>query len=124
MFSRSKFCLFPDTILQYEDEDHDKVILSSDSDLIAAVDHARQIGWKVNVTFLKQKGKPSSLCQGYAYLLRSSFRGYGCTWITLVLAAGREAAVVLQISSTPGMMPGLPRTAPSPLGRLWLRALA
>ncbi|PAN26774.1 hypothetical protein PAHAL_5G037900 [Panicum hallii] len=30
----------------YEDEDHDKVILSSDSDLIAAVDHARQIGWK------------------------------------------------------------------------------
>ncbi|OEL34920.1 CBS domain-containing protein CBSCBSPB5 [Dichanthelium oligosanthes] len=28
------------------DEDHDKVILSSDSDLIAAVDHARQIGWK------------------------------------------------------------------------------
>ncbi|PWZ25317.1 CBS domain-containing protein CBSCBSPB5 [Zea mays] len=30
----------------YEDEDHDKVILLSDSDLIAAVDHARQIGWK------------------------------------------------------------------------------
>ncbi|CAD6235274.1 unnamed protein product [Miscanthus lutarioriparius] len=30
----------------YEDEDHDKVILSSDSDLIAAVNHARQIGWK------------------------------------------------------------------------------
>ncbi|KQK11277.1 CBS domain-containing protein CBSCBSPB1 [Brachypodium distachyon] len=30
----------------YEDEDRDKVILSSDSDLIAAVDHARQIGWK------------------------------------------------------------------------------
>uniref|UniRef100_A0ACD5XG07 Uncharacterized protein n=1 Tax=Avena sativa TaxID=4498 RepID=A0ACD5XG07_AVESA len=30
----------------YEDDDHDKVILSSDADLIAAVDHARQIGWK------------------------------------------------------------------------------
>lgn len=30
----------------YEDEDHDKVILSSDADLIAAVDHSRQIGWK------------------------------------------------------------------------------
>ncbi|XP_062207923.1 CBS domain-containing protein CBSCBSPB1-like [Phragmites australis] len=30
----------------YEDEDHDMVVLSSDSDLIAAVDHARQIGWK------------------------------------------------------------------------------
>ncbi|KAG8078910.1 hypothetical protein GUJ93_ZPchr0007g3249 [Zizania palustris] len=30
----------------YEDDDRDKVILSSDSDLLAAVDHARQIGWK------------------------------------------------------------------------------
>lgn len=30
----------------YEDEDHDKVILASDSDLAAAVDHARLIGWK------------------------------------------------------------------------------
>ncbi|KAG6495456.1 hypothetical protein ZIOFF_043280 [Zingiber officinale] len=30
----------------YEDEDHDKVILASDSDLVAAVDHARQAGWK------------------------------------------------------------------------------
>jgi uncharacterized LabA/DUF88 family protein len=36
---------------QYEDEDHDKVILSSDSDLTAAVDHARQIGWKVILSF-------------------------------------------------------------------------
>ncbi|XP_020261085.1 CBS domain-containing protein CBSCBSPB1-like isoform X1 [Asparagus officinalis] len=30
----------------YEDEDHDKVVLASDSDLAAAVDHARLIGWK------------------------------------------------------------------------------
>ncbi|URE48382.1 PB1 [Musa troglodytarum] len=30
----------------YEDEDHDEVILASDSDLVAAVDHARQSGWK------------------------------------------------------------------------------
>ncbi|KAG6534920.1 hypothetical protein ZIOFF_008828 [Zingiber officinale] len=30
----------------YEDEDHDQVILASDSDLAAAVDHARQAGWK------------------------------------------------------------------------------
>ncbi|KAJ8477653.1 hypothetical protein OPV22_021380 [Ensete ventricosum] len=30
----------------YEDEDHDKVIVASDSDLVAAVDHARQSGWK------------------------------------------------------------------------------
>jgi len=33
--------------LQYEDEDHDKVVLASDSDLKAAVEHARSSGWKV-----------------------------------------------------------------------------
>ncbi|RWW34166.1 hypothetical protein GW17_00001074 [Ensete ventricosum] len=32
---------------KYEDEDHDKVILASDGDLVAAVDHARQAGLKV-----------------------------------------------------------------------------
>ncbi|VFQ61688.1 unnamed protein product [Cuscuta campestris] len=30
----------------YEDEDHDKVVLASDSDLITAVEHARSAGWK------------------------------------------------------------------------------
>ncbi|XP_055830371.1 CBS domain-containing protein CBSCBSPB5-like [Solanum dulcamara] len=30
----------------YEDEDHDKVVLASDVDLTAAVDHARSSGWK------------------------------------------------------------------------------
>lgn len=30
----------------YEDEEHDKVVLASDSDLVAAVDHARQAGLK------------------------------------------------------------------------------
>ncbi|MEB3638849.1 hypothetical protein VFJ35_02550, partial [Enterococcus faecalis] len=30
----------------YEDEDHDKVLLASDSDLQAAIDHAKSIGWK------------------------------------------------------------------------------
>ncbi|KAI3976028.1 hypothetical protein MKX01_016711 [Papaver californicum] len=30
----------------YEDEDHDKVMLASDGDLAAAVDHAKQVGWK------------------------------------------------------------------------------
>ncbi|XP_047338734.1 CBS domain-containing protein CBSCBSPB5-like [Impatiens glandulifera] len=30
----------------YEDEDHDKVVLASDNDLAAAVDHARLAGWK------------------------------------------------------------------------------
>ncbi|KAL7161126.1 hypothetical protein ACSBR2_041728 [Camellia fascicularis] len=31
----------------FEDEDHDNVVLASDSDLAAAVDHARLAGWKV-----------------------------------------------------------------------------
>ncbi|GKE64263.1 CBS domain-containing protein CBSCBSPB1, partial [Tanacetum coccineum] len=30
----------------YEDEDKDKVILATDSDLAAAVEHARSAGWK------------------------------------------------------------------------------
>ncbi|XAR50343.1 hypothetical protein NMG60_11004637 [Bertholletia excelsa] len=33
-------------LILYEDEDHDKVMLASDSDLAAAVEHARQAGWK------------------------------------------------------------------------------
>ncbi|KAL1812371.1 hypothetical protein ACET3Z_022436 [Daucus carota] len=30
----------------YEDEDNDKVVLASDSDLVTAVDHAKSAGWK------------------------------------------------------------------------------
>ncbi|KAG0453668.1 hypothetical protein HPP92_024972 [Vanilla planifolia] len=33
-------------LILYEDEDHDKVVIASDSDLQAAVSHARQLGWK------------------------------------------------------------------------------
>ncbi|PON95763.1 CBS- PB1 domain contining protein [Trema orientale] len=32
--------------IMYEDEDHDKVVLASDNDLTAAVEHATQAGWK------------------------------------------------------------------------------
>lgn len=32
--------------VQYEDEDRDKVVLASDDDLAAAVEHARLAGWK------------------------------------------------------------------------------
>jgi len=35
--------------LQYEDEDRDKVVLASDDDLAAAVDHARLAGWKARM---------------------------------------------------------------------------
>jgi len=33
--------------LKYEDEENDKVVLASDSDLAAAVDHAKTAGLKV-----------------------------------------------------------------------------
>lgn len=33
--------------MQYEDEEHDRVVLASDSDLAAAVDHAKTVGLKV-----------------------------------------------------------------------------
>lgn len=46
MFSL-KFILIGGFIMQYEDEDHDKVVLASDSDLAAAVEHAKLVGWKV-----------------------------------------------------------------------------
>lgn len=36
-----------DTAMQYEDEDRDKVVLASDNDLAAAVEHARIVGWTV-----------------------------------------------------------------------------
>ncbi|CAA2939158.1 CBS domain-containing CBSCBSPB1-like [Olea europaea subsp. europaea] len=42
----------------YEDEDHDKVVLASDSDLQAAVDHAKQTGWKGLRLHLDYSGAP------------------------------------------------------------------
>ncbi|KAF3436902.1 hypothetical protein FNV43_RR19655 [Rhamnella rubrinervis] len=50
----------------YEDEDQDKVVLASDNDLVAAVEHARLAGWKglklhldYSVTREKRKGSSS-----------------------------------------------------------------
>ncbi|KAK4776564.1 hypothetical protein SAY86_005252 [Trapa natans] len=42
----------------YEDEDRDKVMLASDSDLAAAVEHARSAGWKGLRLHLDYSGKP------------------------------------------------------------------
>ncbi|CAL4988104.1 unnamed protein product [Urochloa decumbens] len=48
----------PDRLPQilYEDEDHDMVVLASDDDLAAAVDHARLAGWKGLKLFLDYSG--------------------------------------------------------------------
>ncbi|KAG5617872.1 hypothetical protein H5410_017696 [Solanum commersonii] len=43
----------------YEDEDQDKVILASDSDLTAAVEHAKLSGWKGLRLHLDYSGTPS-----------------------------------------------------------------
>ncbi|KAF5956172.1 hypothetical protein HYC85_009028 [Camellia sinensis] len=40
----------------YEDGDHDNVVLALDSDLVAAVDHARLAGWKVLKLHLDHSG--------------------------------------------------------------------
>ncbi|XP_017236855.1 CBS domain-containing protein CBSCBSPB1 [Daucus carota subsp. sativus] len=42
----------------YEDEDHDHVVLASDSDLVAAVEHARSAGWKGLKLHLDYSGAP------------------------------------------------------------------
>ncbi|KAK4395599.1 CBS domain-containing protein CBSCBSPB4 [Sesamum angolense] len=47
--------------LLYEDEDGDKVVLASDGDLQAAVDHARLAGWKGLKLHLDYSGTPRRL---------------------------------------------------------------
>ncbi|KAL7599350.1 hypothetical protein Lser_V15G21326 [Lactuca serriola] len=47
----------------YEDEDRDKVVLSTDHDLVAAVEHARLAGWKglkLHLEYSDRKGPRSS----------------------------------------------------------------
>lgn len=44
----------------YEDEDKDKVILATDSDLAAAVEHARSAGWKGLKLHLDYSGMPKN----------------------------------------------------------------
>ncbi|XP_039042459.1 CBS domain-containing protein CBSCBSPB1-like [Hibiscus syriacus] len=50
----------------YEDEDHDKVVLTSDSDLAAAVEHAKLVGWK-DLLITRSVGIPNNqiLCPLY-----------------------------------------------------------
>ncbi|XP_052108873.1 CBS domain-containing protein CBSCBSPB1 [Arachis duranensis] len=59
----------------YEDEDHDKVILASDSDLAAAVDHARTTGMKGLRLYLDYSGTGTGTGTGTGK--RSHGRGSG-----------------------------------------------
>ncbi|XP_047332345.1 CBS domain-containing protein CBSCBSPB5-like [Impatiens glandulifera] len=55
----------------YEDEDCDKVVLASDNDLAAAIDHARLVGWKglrlhLDYSGMRGYGRSSSVEFGYS----------------------------------------------------------
>ncbi|VAH83825.1 CBS domain-containing protein CBSCBSPB1-like [Triticum dicoccoides] len=77
----------------YEDDDHDKVILSSDTDLIAAVDHAKQIGWKSLRLHLDYAGvgrrKRGAVSSDFEYAGRDAWASaYGTVAAGAALVAG------------------------------------
>ncbi|KAH1255132.1 CBS domain-containing protein CBSCBSPB5 [Glycine max] len=73
----------------YEDEDHDKVVLASDSDLAAAVDHARTAGLKGLKLHLDYAG-PRDNVKGS----RSGSYAYSDAWASAYSAAAAGAALV------------------------------
>ncbi|KAK7411003.1 hypothetical protein VNO78_02316 [Psophocarpus tetragonolobus] len=73
----------------YEDEDRDKVILTSDSDLAAAVDHARTAGLKGLKLHLDYGGP-----RGNAKGSRSGSYAYSDAWASAYSAAAAGAALV------------------------------
>ncbi|KAL8140880.1 hypothetical protein V2J09_006901 [Rumex salicifolius] len=83
----------------YEDEEHDKVLLASDSDLAAAIEHARSANWKGLRLYLDYSGSRGrrrttvSRVQGYAEM-EGNVTGYGTAAVAAaaVLVAGLGAA--------------------------------
>ncbi|KAI4343598.1 hypothetical protein L6164_010932 [Bauhinia variegata] len=71
----------------YEDEDHDKVVLASDSDLAAAVDHARAAGLKGLRLHLDYSGTPRRRKGGLVYANSDA-------WASAYSAAAAGAAIV------------------------------
>lgn len=78
----------------YEDEDHDKVMLASDSDLAAAVDHARQVGWKglrLHLDFSGTRSRRRATAGGsvdYAYADSAWASAYSAVAAGAALVAG------------------------------------
>ncbi|MCD7450090.1 hypothetical protein HAX54_003508 [Datura stramonium] len=81
--------------MKYEDEDHDKVILASDSDLIAAVEHAKLSGWKGLRLHLDYSGTPGrrrgSNSESLDYAHRES------TWASAYTAVAAGAALAASL---------------------------
>ncbi|THG20531.1 hypothetical protein TEA_023413 [Camellia sinensis var. sinensis] len=83
-------------ILQrYEDEDHDNVVLVSDSDLAAVVDHARLAGWKVLKLHLDHSGT-----QGHRRGSQSGGVEYAQldVWASAYSALAAEATLIARLS--------------------------
>ncbi|XP_068309026.1 CBS domain-containing protein CBSCBSPB1-like isoform X1 [Pyrus communis] len=89
----------------YEDEDRDKVILASDSDLVAAVDHAKQVGWKGLRLHLDYSGTRSRQRRGsaagnvdYAYADSAWASAYNAAAAGAALAVGLGVLAYLKRS--------------------------
>ncbi|CAL5391900.1 unnamed protein product [Camellia sinensis] len=82
-------------IWYYEDEDHDNVVLASDSDLAAAVDHARLAGWKVLKLHLDHSGT-----QGHRRGSQSGGVEYAQSdvWASAYNALAAGAALIARLS--------------------------
>ncbi|KAB1217475.1 CBS domain-containing protein CBSCBSPB5 [Morella rubra] len=89
----------------YEDEDHDKVVLASDSDLAAAVDHARAAGWKglkLDLDYSGTRGRRRATPSGdteYAYA-DAWASGYRAVAAGAALVAGLGVLAFLRRSGT------------------------
>ncbi|KAJ4974312.1 hypothetical protein NE237_007486 [Protea cynaroides] len=74
----------------YEDEDHDKVVIASDGDLAAAVDHARQVGLKslrLHIDYLGSDGRRGGGSGGLDHAHKDA-------WAAAYSAVAAGAAVV------------------------------
>ncbi|ESQ43536.1 hypothetical protein EUTSA_v10016029mg [Eutrema salsugineum] len=87
--------------IMYKDEDNDKVILASDGDLVAAVEHAKSIGWKglkLHLDFIEEKGHKRGLSsEGMDYEQSNSWAAaYKTVAAGAALAAGLGVLVYLK----------------------------
>ncbi|XP_042477550.1 CBS domain-containing protein CBSCBSPB5-like [Macadamia integrifolia] len=89
--------------ISYEDEDHDKVVIASDGDLIAAVDHARQVGLKSLRLHLDYSGSDGQGCggsRGLDYAHRDAWASaYSAVVAGAAVVAGLGVLAYLQRSS-------------------------
>ncbi|CAN4100563.1 unnamed protein product [Withania somnifera] len=81
----------------YEDEDHDKVVLASDSDLSVAADHARSSGWKGLKLHLGYSGATGSNLD-YAHTESAWASAYSTVASGTALVAGLGVSAFLRRS--------------------------